>query len=386
MPVFRKHTAIEIVRNVKAFLNLEAGVIRGRATNSPQDPKLLQQQLQKKNREISRLRRELTQASSSSSAPKPDEEAPPMFFLVGRAKSGTSWLMRLLNSHPEILCRGEGKLFGKDSPKSLHHALANSDDLQTWLNRNPWTWQEQDPKLEHMMSVLVRYLMAEKLSKTRKRIVGDKTPLESNETIEDVADLCPSSKVVHIIRDGRDVAVSTLHHWWREAETKGDLFKLSPQQEARRDAYRADPSAFGSSGESIFSDGQIKRIARDWRDSVEHVRQDGPRLLGDSYYEIYYEDFLTGPIRETQRLLEFLEADASEETSRHCVEATSFEKMASRKPGEEDSTSFFRKGVAGDWRGVFTKEDRQAFEEEAGETLVRLGYEKNNGWAKSLGN
>ncbi len=55
-------------------------------------------------------------------------------------------------------------------------------------------------------------------------------------------------------------------------------------------------------------------------------------------------------------------------------------KDGSRKPGEEDSTSFFRKGVADDWRGVFTEEDRQAFKEEAGETLVRLGYEKDEDW------
>jgi hypothetical protein len=37
---------------------------------------------------------------------------PPMFFIVGEAKSGTSWLMRTFNAHPEILCRGEGRFFG----------------------------------------------------------------------------------------------------------------------------------------------------------------------------------------------------------------------------------------------------------------------------------
>src|SRR6185436_19305903 len=32
----------------------------------------------------------------------------PKVFLVGCAKSGTTWLMNLLNGHPEIVIRGEG--------------------------------------------------------------------------------------------------------------------------------------------------------------------------------------------------------------------------------------------------------------------------------------
>src|SRR5918993_1496526 len=32
----------------------------------------------------------------------------PIFFVVGRSRSGTNWLMRTLDSHPKVLCRGEG--------------------------------------------------------------------------------------------------------------------------------------------------------------------------------------------------------------------------------------------------------------------------------------
>jgi len=38
------------------------------------------------------------------------------------------------------------------------------------------------------------------------------------------------------------------------------------------------------------------------------------------------------------------------------------------------SGSFFRKGVAGDWRGLFTEHDREVYEQVAGQTLVELGY------------
>jgi hypothetical protein len=41
-----------------------------------------------------------------------------VFFVVGLGKSGTSWLMRTLDGHPEILCRGEGRFFGREWKRS----------------------------------------------------------------------------------------------------------------------------------------------------------------------------------------------------------------------------------------------------------------------------
>ena len=38
----------------------------------------------------------------------------PVFFVVGLAKSGTTWLMKTLDAHPEVLCKGEGRLFGEE--------------------------------------------------------------------------------------------------------------------------------------------------------------------------------------------------------------------------------------------------------------------------------
>jgi len=36
--------------------------------------------------------------------------------------------------------------------------------------------------------------------------------------------------------------------------------------------------------------------------------------------------------------------------------------------------------VAGDWRNVFTEEDKRIFKEAAGDLLVELHYEKDNEW------
>ena len=62
------------------------------------------------------------------------------------------------------------------------------------------------------------------------------------------------------------------------------------------------------------------------------------------------------------------------------LESNRFAQIRAREAGEENSSSFFRKGVAGDWRTVFTERDKAVFKEEAGDLLVELGYEKHQDW------
>jgi hypothetical protein len=50
-----------------------------------------------------------------------------------------------------------------------------------------------------------------------------------------------------------------------------------------------------------------------------------------------------------------------------------------RKRGQE-ATSFFRKGIAGDWKNVFTEQDKRDFKTVAGDLLIEIGYEKDKNW------
>ncbi|MEJ7814243.1 MAG: sulfotransferase domain-containing protein, partial [Rubrobacter sp.] len=97
--------------------------------------------------------------------------------------------------------------------------------------------------------------------------------------------------------------------------------------------------------------------------------------------EVHYEDLLVRPNEEVERLLGFLGVDTGETLVERCVSQASFEKLSKgRERGEEDPSSFYRKGVAGDWKNLFDERDRQVYKEEAGELLIRLGYEKDGGW------
>jgi hypothetical protein len=381
VPIFEYRRAFEIARNTKAFLNLEVGLTRNGSRGSRKEksrdagsgsPRPVAGE------ESNGLRAGSTPASGATRGAS--DEVVPMFFLIGRSKSGTSWLMRLFNSHPEILCRGEGKFFGEDKSNALHGALARSKELKRWLSHNPWTIRDQDPNLDDIVANTINYLMQEKLRKTNKKIVGDKSPFTSPGVVEEISSICPGAKVVHIVRDGRDVAVSSVHHQWNNATDQGGRRKLSREKVAKREAYRKDPETFIASGESIFAGEHVAQIARSWSTSVSRAMEDAA-LLGDNYYQVRYEDLLAEPVGEVMRLLEFLEADSDEEVARGCVEAASFEQLSGgRTKGEEASSSFYRKGIAGDWKNHFTEEDRRVFKEEAGELLIRLGYERDLDW------
>lgn len=326
----------------------------------------------------------------------------PVFFVVGRGKSGTSWLMRMFNAHPEILCRGEGRFFGKDwvrgdlgkdwtiqdledeqtsvPPKSLYGAIRESGLLRLWVERSVWS---RDGDTEEHLDAITRaaadHFLAEKLAGSGKKIVGDKTPLLTPDSIEEISEIYPDAKVIHIVRDGRDVTVSALHHRWNQAQDQGGFFKLDPGEVQQREAYRQNSQEVLEKG--LFSENAIRGRARAWSSFVGQAAEDGPALLGDNYTEVRYEDLLENTGEKVRRLLEFLGADASAKTVRRCVEAASFEKMSGgRKPGEEDPDSFYRKGIAGDWKNSFTGRDKQIFKEEAGDLLIKLGYEKDGDW------
>ena len=105
----------------------------------------LRVQVGKRDQEIGRLRAELARERGEDAPDLSGDGAPgmPVFFIVGFAKSGTSWLMRTLNYHPEIFCTGEGLFFGRGTdlderrgtvaPSSLYGVFADSEYLRAWL-------------------------------------------------------------------------------------------------------------------------------------------------------------------------------------------------------------------------------------------------------------
>lgn len=310
-----------------------------------------------------------------------------VFFIAGEMRSGTSWLRRTLSAHPEIVCGHEGSFFGRgydreeipvytDPVSSLARALSNSEDFRVWHGL-PWNQWSDDyyEDLDNLTRLAVDYFLAKEVSRTGKKIVGDKSP-QHTENLDEIHRYYPDAKIIHIVRDGRDVAVSAMNHWWRLASDREEgVFRLTLEELRIRDDYLADRAGFVAAGRSIFTEERLRQLARRWDYRVGKARRDGPVNYGKGYLEIRYEDLLSDTPAVLERVLRFLGAGADEKLVGRCIRASSFERSSKRRQGEEDAGSFFRKGVAGDWRNTFNRRDREIYAEIAGPRLAELGYD-----------
>src|ERR671917_127192 len=311
-----------------------------------------------------------------------------VFFLAGEMRSGTSWLRHSLSDHPEIACGQEGSFFGRgyeheEIPvytgpvSSLTRALALSRELKTW-HALPWNlWSDgYDEDLRNLCRLSVDYFLSKEVARTGRRIVGDKSP-QHTENLDEIYEIYPDARIIHIVRDGRDVAVSAMHHWWRLAKDRpGGVFELTPEELEIRDAYLEDREGFLASGRSIFVEERLRQLARRWSYRVGKAHHEGTALYGERYLEIRYEDLLRDKPNTLRRVFEFLHARRGDGVIERCIRASKFERASNRRQGEEDPNSFFRKGVAGDWRDVFTERDREIYGKLAGDLLIEMGYER----------
>src|SRR5919107_6026192 len=404
MPILKKKMTLRLGRNTSLFIDLETGVTglrgaaRGLGSHSGKVPAL--------SKAVSRLRERVAVVQPSAGKQgRPERDRTrrhpvrgsntPVFFVTGLGKSGTSWLMRTLDGHPEILCKGEGRFFAahwrranfdpegtQALASSLYYALLHSEYLRLWVERSVWAREGEAARhLDNLTRLATEHFLARRLGETNKKLVGDKSPLLSADYIQEVSRIYPEARVIHIIRDGRDQAVSMLHHVWNRSTDQGGVQTLKPGEFERREIYRKDPKELLQTGEGIFSDERLRGAARSWNARVGKTAEDGPALLGPNYTEVRYEDLLERPNEEVGRLARFLGADTSEKALQQAVGSASFEKLSKgRQRGQEDTSSFYRKGVAGDWNNYFTERDKEIYKEEAGELLIRLGYERDLDW------
>lgn len=51
-------------------------------------------------------------------------------------------------------------------------------------------------------------------------------------------------------------------------------------------------------------------------------------------------------------------------------------------PGDEQGSSFLRKGQVGYWANYFTRSAAEAFDRRCGEMLIRAGFETDHSWVE----
>ncbi len=270
----------------------------------------------------------------------------PLFFIVGGHKSGTTWLKTLLNGHPRVCSQGESCFFD-----ILSHNVRYGADLynqqQEQVVYNVFT----DAHKDFLHRTAMALLISRWPSIDDATCIVEKDPNIGNDPSQ-VQRLYPDAKYIHIIRDGRDVAVSSW--FW------GTLQSPKPKW---LDAYADDFHGFVAFWTTTY-----------WMPYVTTWLAFGSQRP-ECYYELRYEDLLREPDHEIAGLLQFLGVDTSRSALDACLEAGAFARLAGgRDNGDEDRSSFFRKGIAGDWRNHFDDAALAVFNARAGKLMHVLGY------------
>lgn len=310
------------------------------------------------------------------------------FLLIGFGKSGTTWLHMMLFKHPQTLTVSERKLIETpDQNQALLKPLFDDAFFMDWFASSSFgIVNPQSTDVRHDMARLISdYLLLLQIRKQHidwrntKRLVthvGEKIAFNKAEDagliLENIARVYPGIKIIHIVRDPRDVAVSALYHQNRNALRANRTNWMNRSWVTR---YIESVKAKGPENHKERGNLEdfLARMAREWHQSMDHFQSFRERS-GD-LYTVRYEDLLADTAGELSKLLDFADLNSTADVVEEIIHRTSFKQLSGgRTEGQEDTSSFYRKGVSGDWQNHFSSSDDALFIEYAKPFMQRYRY------------
>lgn len=253
-----------------------------------------------------------------------DENWPDRFICeVGAARSGTNFLGEVLSQHPQLAYWRRPKYIWR------YGNAWHPDDCLTPADARPR---------------VVRYIhrqFGDFLRRSGRQRLLVCTQANSL-SLDFVHAVFPKGKIVHIIRDGREVAASQKEEWQihnslltskgsRPPYWKLVLNRVREVPPADLPAYLSEflgttwsmlagSKYRWSMGPKIHNWRKLKEsmdrmafTALSWRECVTAARSVGHRLPGNQYYEIRFEDLVARPRVAVPPLLDFLELPPARE-------------------------------------------------------------------------
>lgn len=270
-------------------------------------------------------------------------------ILLGSGRSGTTLFRNILDSHPDLCVTHEAHFIaplatrrGRYEAPSGFDVTAFVDDLydnpnfiRQGLDRGVVADALRSASVAGYADA-VRVVFSVHATAEGKTLYGDKTPGYVTQ-IRQLAALFPEAKFLHIVRDGRDVALAYLD---------------------RREW-----------GPSTMADAALY-----WSSRVSRGREAGEALAGGRYQEFRYEDMVDDPRRAAVDLCAFIGIEFHEAMLDHHLRAGSL--IADNKTPDAftNLAKPVTKGLR-DWRTEMAPDDVVLFEAIAGETLEDFGYE-----------
>lgn len=285
--------------------------------------------------------------------PGSGETFPPMPFIVGTGRCGTTLLRVMLDAHPDLAVPPES-YFIPAAAKALPDRAA-ADPAASFLDtvRQSRNWAmfgiDQDELASRIAAIApfdlsaairtVYALYAEQFGKTRW---GDKTP-DYHAHMQQIERLLPEARFIHLIRDGRDVALSVI-----------PLLQRAGQEPT------------------------VVNGAKWWAVRLQRARREAQGVT--HYLEVRYEELVREPERTLRQIGDFIElpwdpivvnyaalAEGGEDAYRSSRTIDRHVRKVSAKPPATDRSQR--------WRTDMTAEQQSEVEAIIGPLLRELGYD-----------
>jgi Sulfotransferase domain. len=272
------------------------------------------------------------------------------FFIIGSERSGTTLLMVMLDAHsrlcvPEVTWyyprfRAYLHTYGDLERPGAFRTLVSEMvfGLKTPFFGKPWNPRTiVDEILEStkapVFSEAFRAILQRVADEEGKPRWGEKTP-HNLYYVREILEDFPDARFVHLIRDGRDVAVEQLR------------------------------SAFGPTN--------ILAAAKIWKRTQRAAARWRREVPAEQWLDVRYEDLAANPEREVARVLDFLGEEHEASTLEFYRGETARRRARTRdhRPlGEPVSTAY-----TGIYRRYLSVWEQEVFAGVAGEELLAAGY------------
>lgn len=276
----------------------------------------------------------------------------PYVFVVGCPRSGTTLLQRMLDNHPLLAVANDSHFI----PQPIEQVAIGVDptltpELVEWvrtyrrihrLNLPDEVFDQAAESSSYAEFVAAIYSGYGCLR--GKSLAGEKTASYVR-YLPRLHALFPWVRTIHIIRDGRDVALSTLQ--WAQGGK-------------------------GPSKLRLWDEEPVAVCALWWRRNVTAGRHDGQRLGPDHYHEVSYEQLVAHPEERLRELAAFLDLPDAPQMAAYHVGKSDYRRGISSKRAWLPPTPGLR-----NWRVDMPERDVALFETLAGDVLEELGYPRS---------
>lgn len=271
-----------------------------------------------------------------------------LVWILSFPRSGTTWLgTQLLSFNTKSINEIRiSEHIAFSVPEIKHKLVRRLDQLQDYQDyffskkfRNVWMY--------FLRKMILNRVYAQHNTLSQKIIIKEPTPFDASDII---SECLPSSKLIFLWRDGRDVMDSLV-----DAKSGGFMVKAGQTPLAKEQKL-------------IF----LKNQSNLWVNVMENMLKTFQIHTKENSFQIKYEDLRKNTFHELKKLYEFIGIRIDDDELKKIVDKYSFENLPQEIKGKG---KFHRAANPGLWKKNFNENEINVLEESMRSTLKKLEYE-----------